>query len=341
MEASGFTRSELSGVQVGVNQVVRVDVELKVGSASQTVEVSAASPILSTETSSLSTIETGQRIVNLPLNGRNFTQLAWLGPGATPGSSAGIGLTTSTDDPRQGVQLAVNGLFGFDNNFLLDGVDNNEFGEGTIAVQPSPDALQTFSIEESSMKAEFGRGGAAVNAVLKSGTNSFHGGGFEYFRNSALDAANYFATTGKPPFKRNQFGGFIGGPIIKDRTFFFGDYQGTRYNEGVTYVSTVPTQAEHNGDFSALGVNLYDPYTTTSNGSRSLIDPADPGVIPSNRIDPVGQAVVNLLPLPTVSGAQTNNYVTSPSQTYSDDQFDVRVDHTLRPADHHLCSRRL
>jgi hypothetical protein len=115
--------------------------------------------------------------VNLPLNGRNFTQLAWLGPGATPGSSAGIGLTTSTDDPRQGVQLAVNGLYGFDNNFLLDGVDNNEFGEGTIAVQPSPDALQTFSIEESSMKAEFGRGGAAVNAVLKSGTNAFHGGG--------------------------------------------------------------------------------------------------------------------------------------------------------------------
>jgi Carboxypeptidase regulatory-like domain len=333
-EASGFTRAQLPGVQVGVNQVVRIDLELNVGSASQTVEVSAAPPILSTETSSLSTIETGQRIVNLPLNGRNFTQLAWLGPGATPGSSAGIGLTTSTDDPRQGVQLAVNGLFGFDNNFLLDGVDNNEFGEGTIAVQPSPDALQTFSIEESSMKAEFGRGGAAVNAVLKSGTNSFHGGGFEYFRNSALDAANFFATTGKPPFKRNQFGGFLGGPIIKDRTFFFGDYQGTRYNEGVTYVSTVPTQAERNGDFSALGLALYDPYTTASDSSRALINPANPGVIPTNRIDPVGKAVVNLLPLPTVSGAQTNNYVTSPSQTYTDDQFDARVDHSLRPADH-------
>jgi hypothetical protein len=333
-EASGFNRTELGGVQVGVNQVVRLDIELQVGSANQTIEVTAAPPILSTETSSLSTIETGQRIVNLPLNGRNFTQLAWLGPGATPGSSAGIGLTTSTDDPRQGVQLAVNGLYGFDNNFLLDGVDNNEFGEGTIAVQPSPDALQTFSIEESSMKAEFGRGGAAVNAVLKSGTNAFHGGGFEYFRNSALDAANYFATTGKPPFKRNQFGGFIGGPIIKDRTFFFGDYQGTRYNEGVTYVSTVPTQAERNGDFSALDVNLYDPYTTTGDGSRALLNPGNPGVIPANRIDSVGQAVVNLLPLPTVSGAQTNNYVISPSETYSDDQFDVRVDHTLRPTDH-------
>ena len=231
-EANGFTKTELTAVQLAVYQVLRLDIDLKVGSASQTVEVSAAPPILSTETSSLATVETGQRIVNLPLNGRNFTQLAWLGPGATPGSSAGIGLTTSTDDPRQGVQLAVNGLFGFDNNFLLDGVDNNEFGEGTIAVQPSPDALQTFSIEESSMKAEFGRGGAAVNAVLKSGTNAFHGGGFEYFRNSALDAANYFATTGKPPFKRNQFGGFVGGPIIKDRTFFFADYQGTRLQRG-------------------------------------------------------------------------------------------------------------
>jgi hypothetical protein len=335
-EASGFTKTELSGIQLGVNQVVRIDLDLKVGSASQTIEVSASPPILSTETSSLSTIETGQRIVNLPLNGRNFTQLAWLGPGATPGSSAGVGLTTSTDDPRQGVQLAVNGLYGFDNNFLLDGVDNNEFGEGTIAVQPSPDALQTFSIEESSMKAEFGRGGAAVNAVLKSGTNAFHGGAFEYFRNSALDAANYFATTGKPPFKRNQFGGFIGGPIIKDRTFFFGDYQGTRYNEGITYISTVPTQAEHNGDFSTLGVNLYDPNTTTSTGARALLNPADPSVIPANRIDTVGQAVVNLLPLPNISGAQTNNYVLNPSQTYSDDQFDARVDHALRPADHIL-----
>jgi hypothetical protein len=336
VEAPGFTKTEQSGIQVGVNEVVRIDIELKIGSASQTVEVSAAPPILSTETSSLSTIETGQRIVNLPLNGRNFTQLAWLGPGATPGSSAGVGLTTSTDDPRQGVQLAVNGLYGFDNNFLLDGVDNNEFGEGTIAVQPSPDALQTFSIEESSMKAEFGRGGAAVNAVLKSGTNAFHGGAFEYFRNSALDAANYFATTGKPPFKRNQFGGFIGGPIIKDRTFFFGDYQGTRYNEGITYISTVPTQAEHNGDFSGLGVNLYDPNTTTPTGSRSLLDPADPSLIPANRIDSVGQAVVNLLPLPNVAGAQQNNLVLNPSQTYSDDQFDVRVDHALRPADHLL-----
>ncbi len=333
-EASGFTRAVLDGVQLGVNQVIRVDLELKVGSASQTVEVTAAPPILSTETSSLSTIETGQRIVNLPLNGRNFTQLAWLGPGATPGSSAGIGLTTSTDDPRQGVQLAVNGLFGFDNNFLLDGVDNNEFGEGTIAVQPSPDALQTFSIEESSMKAEFGRGGAAVNAVLKSGTNSFHGGAFEYFRNSALDAANFFATTGKPPFHRNQFGGFVGGPIIKDRTFFFADYQGTRYNEGVTYVSTVPTQAERNGDFSALNLDLYDPYTTAPDGSRALINSANPAVIPNSRIDPVGQAIVNLLPLPTVSGALTGNYVISPSQTYSDDQFDARVDHALRPTDH-------
>ena len=333
-EAPGFTRAELANVQLGVNQVLRLDIELKVGSASQTVEVSAAPPILSTETSSLATIETGERIVNLPLNGRNFTQLAWLGPGATPGSAAGVGLTTSTDDPRQGVQLAVNGLYGFDNNFLLDGVDNNEFGEGTIAVQPSPDALQTFSIEESSMKAEFGRGGAAVNAVYKSGTNQFHGGAFEYVRNSALDAANYFATTGKPPFKRNQYGGFLGGPIIKDRTFFFGDYQGTRYNEGITYISTVPTQAEHNGDFSGLGVNLYDPYTTGPDGSRALLNPGNPSVIPANRIDPVGQAVVNLLPLPNVSGAEQNNYVINPTQTYTDNQFDARVDHTLRDADH-------
>ena len=333
-EAPGFTRAELTNVQLGVNQVLRLDIELKVGSASQTVEVTAAPPILSTETSSLSTIETGERIVNLPLNGRNFTQLAWLGPGPPPAPPQASALPRPLTIPaRESNSLSMD-CTDSTTTFLLDGVDNNEFGEGTIAVQPSPDALQTFSIEESSMKAEFGRGGAAVNAVYKSGANQFHGGAFEYVRNSALDAANYFATTGKPPFKRNQYGGFVGGPILKDRTFFFADYQGTRYNEGVTYISTVPTMAEHNGDFSNLGVNLYDPYTTAADGSRALLNPGNPSVIPANRIDPVGQAVVNLLPLPNISSAEQNNYVINPTQTYVDNQFDARVDHTLRDSDH-------
>ncbi len=175
-----------------MNQVARVDLQLKVGTVNQITQVTAASPLLATETSSLGTVETEKRIVDLPLNGRLFTQLAWLGPGVSPGSSSGIGLSGSTDDNRPGIQLAVNGLWGFDNNFLLDGVDNNAIGDGTIAVNPSPDAIGEFRVEENSMKAEFGRGGAAVNAALKSGTNEFHGGVYEYMRNDGLDARNYF-----------------------------------------------------------------------------------------------------------------------------------------------------
>ena len=224
--ASGFRKALQSGVVLNVNQVARVDLHLNVGPTTEVADVTSAAPIVATETSSLGTVETQQRIADLPLNGRLFTQLAWLGPGASPGSSSGIGLSGSTDDNRPGIQLAVNGLWGFDNNFLLDGVDNNAIGDGTIAVNPSPDAIGQFRVEENSMKAEFGRGGAAVNAALKSGTNVVHGGAFEYIRNNVLDARNYFDTPSAGPkarLERNQFGAYIGGPIIKDRTFFFGD----------------------------------------------------------------------------------------------------------------------
>src|SRR2546427_201499 len=146
----------------------------------------------------------------------------------------------------------VNGLRVSNNDFLLNGVDNNEFGLGGVVVLPPPDAIQEFRTEENSMSAEFGRGGAAVNVVVKSGTNRIHGGAFEFIRNDALDARNYFASPSpapKPGFKRNQFGGFLGGPIKKDKTFIFGDYQATRIREALSYVSTVPTADERTGNF--------------------------------------------------------------------------------------------
>ena len=331
--ARGFEKTR-EAVQLDLNQVARVDLQLKVGGAGEITQVTSEAPLVATETSSLGTLETGNRIVDLPLNGRLFTQLAWLGPGASQGSSSGIGLSGSTDDNRPGIQLAVNGLWAFDNNFLLDGVDNNGIGDGTIAVNPSPDAIGEFSVEENSMKAEFGRGGAAVNAALKSGSNQVHGGAFEYMRNDALDAKNFFNTGNKAALHRNQFGGDVGGPIIRDKTFIFGDYQGSRLHEGIIDISTVPTAAERAGDFSDRSLNLYDPNTTQANGSRVLLNPSNPSVIPANRIDTVGQNLVNLFPLPNIPGATTsNNFIYTPVSVLDGNQGDVRVDHRISEHD--------
>lgn len=334
--AAGFQKTLQSGIELNVNQVAQVDLQLKVGTANQTTEVTAAPPLLATETSSLDTVETQERIVDLPLNGRLFTQLAWLGPGATPGSSSGIGLSGSTDDNRPGIQLAVNGLWAFDNNFLLDGVDNNGIGDGTIAVNPAPDAIGQFSVEESAMKAEFGRGGAAVNAALKSGTNQFHGGAYEYLRNDILDARNYFnpeSNGPKAPLHRNQFGVFVGGPIIKNRTFFFADFQGSRLHEAGIDFGTVPSAAERTGDFTDRGLMIYDPNTLQPNGSRQLINPSDPSVIPANRIDKIGQNIANLYPLPNVPNTLSNNFVYYPVATTDGNQGDLRIDHKISDHD--------
>ena len=203
--------------------------------------------------------------------------------------------------------MAVNGLWGFDNNFLLDGVDNNAIGDGTIAVNPSPDAIGEFRVEENSMKAEFGRGGAAVNAALKSGTNHVPWRRFEYMRNDVLDARNYFDPASNGPkarLQRNQFGADIGGPIIKDRTFFFGDYQGSRLREVGLISEPFPRQR------SARAISPIEAICSTirtrpirSTGARQLLNPSNPTVIPSNRIDQIGQNIVNLFPMPNIAGA--------------------------------------
>src|SRR5713226_2680316 len=243
VERQGFKRAIEPNVEVGVNQVVRVNLTLQVGAVTESVEVTGAAPLLQTETSSLGTIETERRISDLPLNGRNFIQLAYLGPGANSGMTGSNVSGGVFENERANEALSVNGLRVSNNNFLLNGVDNNEFGLGGVVVLPPPDAIQEFRTEENSMSAEFGRGGAAVNVVLKSGTNSVHGGAYEFIRNDKLDAVNYF-NQGQQPFKRNQFGAFLGGPIMKNRTFIFGDYEGSRLRESSPFISTVPTNAE-------------------------------------------------------------------------------------------------
>ena len=363
VERQGFKKAVEPNVEVGVNQVVRVNLRLQVGAVTESVEVTGAAPLLQTETSSLGTIETERRISDLPLNGRNFIQLAYLGPGANSGQSGSNVSGGVFENERANEALSVNGLRVSNNNFLLNGVDNNEFGLGGVVVLPPPDAIQEFRTEENSMSAEFGRGGAAVNVVLKSGTNRVHGGAYEFIRNDKLDARNYFASPApspKPGFKRNQFGVFLGGPIKKDKTFIFGDYQGSRVREALSNVSTVPNAAERAGDFSdrltgdtfSPCVNpvpsevfdtgtIFDPfsthnYTCANGGSVPIRNPISfnnqLNVIPPNMLNATGVNIANLYPLPNVQDV-VNNFLSSPSRVNDQDSFDIRFDHHFREQD--------
>jgi len=218
-----------------------------------------------------------------------------------------------------------------DNNYMLDGVDNNETWLQTVVIFPSVDALEEFKLQTSTYSAEFGRSlGGVVNLQLKSGTNQYHGSVFEFLRNDAFDANNWFsnrAGTAKPDFKQHQFGATLGGPIIKDKTFFFADYQGLRINSGPTYLSTVPTAKMRNGDFSELNRVIYDPTTG---------QPFPGNIIPQSRQDPASRNILNqLYPEPnaagttSASGQQINNYLINPTLERQDNQFDVKVDHRL------------
>jgi hypothetical protein len=367
----GFETTFQASVEVAVNQSVRVDLVLKLGSTSEKVEVTGAAPLLQTESSSLGTIETERRIADLPLNGRNFMQLAYLGPGANGGQTGSNASGGVFENERANEAISVNGLRVSNNNFLLNGVDNNEFGLGGVVVLPPPDAIQEFKTEESSMSAEFGRGGAAVNVVLKSGGNHVHGGVYEFIRNDKLDAVNYF-NQGQQPFKRNQFGAFLGGPIIKNKTFIFGDYQGSRLRASSPAISTVPTMPERTGDFSgilglqqqdqsgnliydALGrpiyVNeIYNPYTTKTLSSGGVVRdgfgfdpvtglpiPGSANIIPATMIgnpatvNTVGQNIAEFYPSPT-NNQTALNYETNILNVNDQDSFDTRVDHRFNDA---------
>jgi len=361
VEKQGFQKALKASIDIGVNQVARVDMSLRIGSPMETMAVSATPPLLQTEASSLGTIETERRISELPLNGRNFLQLAYLGPGANGGQTGSNVSGGVFENERANEAVSVNGLRVSNNNFLLNGVDNNEFGLGGVVVLPPPDAIQEFRTEENSMSAEFGRGGAAVNVVLKSGTNEIHGGAYEFIRNDKLDAVNYF-NQGQQPFKRNQFGAFIGFPLKKGKTFIFGDYEGSRLRESQPFLSTVPTDAERDGDFRdrltgqtfspcgdtpAPGDPVFDTGTILDPNSthdydcvngvgtislRDPINPAQPNLIPAGRINATGQNVAKFYPASNLPGL-TANYLANQNHVNNQDQFDIRLDHRVRDAD--------
>jgi len=261
IEKAGFKKAQAGPVTVDVQGRPAVDVTLQVGSISESMTVTSVNPQLETETSELGNVVDSRTMTALPLNGRNYAQLALLGTGvaaAEPGSRV---------ETTYG--FSSNGARSLQNNFLLDGIDNNaNLGDvlngAAYVVQPAVDAIAEFKVETNSYSAEFGRGnGAIMNAVIKSGTNQFHGDLWEFLRNDKLDAINAFDIFGQQPYKQNQFGFTLGGPIVKNKLFFFGDYEGLRIRQALPQLSTVPTPAEVSGDFSAFLPPVLDSSTAT------------------------------------------------------------------------------
>jgi hypothetical protein len=324
VEGAGFQKIVRTGVTLQVAQVARIDITLQPGSVTEAVEVVGATPLLDTLTSSRGSVIDQKKIVELPLNGRDYNQLALLSPGVLPGTPRLASVNF------KGV-LNVNGNRTFNNVFLLDGVDNisysNSFrGENVQLVQPSIEALQEFKIQTNAYSAEFGRSsGAVVNATIKSGTNAVRGSVYEFLRNDALDANNFFSNAlgaPKPKRERNQFGVAAGGPLVKNRTFWFGDYEGLRDLEGVPRVRQLPTAAEKAGVFSSAVV---DPFAAgRPEFSRNA---QGQWVIPRERWDPVGAAIVAMIPDPNVPNSTI--YASTPVTDTRQDQFDVRIDHQI------------
>jgi hypothetical protein len=330
-EMAGFKKLTLSNFMVGVDQKVRVDLTLQVGEVTESVEVEGTAPLIQSASSELGTTVIEDQIKTLPLNGRNFVSLTRMVPGVlrgVPGSNIdGAGSLAW----RASASFSANGQRTRDNNYMLDGVDNNETWLQTVVIFPNVDALDEFKLQTSTYSAEFGRSlGGVVNLQTKSGTNNLHGSAYEYFRDDHLDANNFFNNRGgrpKPSFRQNQFGGTVGGPIIKNKTFFFGDYQGFRTSQGQTYLSTVPSLKMRQGDFSEISRVIYDPTTG---------QPFPNKVIPQNRWDPAARNILEqLYPEPNTTGRvgsngqPIENYLINPTLQRQDNQFDVKADHNL------------
>ena len=315
----GFRPVTQSGITLTVRQTAAIDFILAVGSVNERLEVTAETPLLETARTSVGNVVENRKINELPLVGRQFLEFALMGSGVNQGRPGDVRAS------QQGVAISANGLYTKNNNFMLDGADNNESYQNQFAVSPSVDAIAEFKVETGLYSAEFGRGGGAmVSVVTKSGTNEFHGVLFEFLRNDLLDARNYFArgTDPKPPLRRNQFGGSLGGPIRRNRAFFFANYDGTRLRSNGTSTSVVPNEAQRSGNLSSFKAVL-DPLAGA---------PFPGNIIPANRISPVSRKLLEYWPLPNATDP-TRNYVSFPRNVNDLENALGRVDLAMTDAD--------
>lgn len=335
--APGFKMTLVRSVQVAVNSTTRTDVKLSVGSATEEVTVTGAAPLVETNNATMGNVVTQQEVVDLPLNGRNFSQLGTLIPGVigTPATLGGAGGTATPGGFGNTTgSFAVNGMRTQSNNFLMDGAPNNDSFNSGFVFRPPPDAIEEFKILTHSYEAQYGRSaGSVINVVTKSGGNNFHGSVWEFNREAALAAKNWFSTT-KPNYQQNQFGGTIGGHVIKDHLFFFGFYEGLRLKDATSNVlnQRVLNADERNGDFSKTATApIIDPLTGAQFAYQGVLNRIDPA-----RISAVSAYLLkNYIPLPNVTA--TNSYVASPPNIDNRDMYGIRSD--LKFGKHSLFGR--
>ncbi len=301
-DKSGFARLSVDQVIVSVGEPRTVDLPMAVASQTQTVSVEANANLVNTETQHLGQVIDHTQVVALPLNGRNFAQLALLNAGVSAFGGGG-----GQQGGEGGISgYSSNGQRSSSNNFMVDGIDNNNYQAGSVSQLPSIDSIQEFQVQTNNYAAEYGRNsGSVVNLITKSGTNQLHGSLYEFLRNNAFDARNYFADphAPAPELRLNQFGGTLGGPIQKDKTFFFGNYEGFRQVAGITRLTIVPTDAQKKGIFTDAAGN--------------------PVQLP---LDPTAAMLFNLYPQPNTL-QPGGNFISSPNLTNSANQYLIKIDH--------------
>ncbi len=343
---TGFQSSEVKDVRLQVDEQREVDFKLSPANVQQSVEVTATAVAVQTTNPTLGQVITSQQVADLPLNGRDFVQLATLTPGTTQETSTGSffnGGPSSEVSARGSFSLSVGGSRANSTDWLLDGNDNNELTGGGISILPSIDAIQEFKVLTYNYSAEWGtRAGPTVLVTTKNGTDTIHGSLFEFFRNTKLDARSFFAANTEQ-FNLNQFGGSVGGPIKKDKTFFFADIQNKFQRHAIPFEGLVPSVAMRNGDFTddpfgnLRTTNLTNPYTNSTFGCGAA--GSNPGsgcnVIPASDINPIGQKLIDLYPLPNANNAALNyNYVSEPVRKLNEGEFDGRIDHNFSNNDY-------
>src|SRR4051794_15953376 len=317
----GFRKEVRSGLELQVNQRLTLDFALTVGAVNETVSVVGAAPIIDPSSAASGTVVNERKIVDLPLNGRNYAQLAWMVPGVTPGQRH----SNDTVNFSNPYQISANGQRQFNTELTLDGASINSVLLNQSNFRPSVDALKEFRVQTGNYSAEYGmQSGAQVNLVLKSGTNSIHGSAFEFFRNDKLDARDFFQPPNQPksPFRQNQFGATVGGPVVKNRTFFFTSYEGFTKRKALVGSAVVLTDAQRQG---IVG------------GATPIRDPNNPGavfpgnVIPADRLSPEAQKVVAYMPHANAAG--TLNFNGATRNSADQQQGFVRIDHQFRQSD--------
>ena len=343
IQAKGFQTYLQQGISLDVNETATVDVRLKLGAETQQIQVSADAALVQSTVSSLGQTVMGREILDLPLDGRNFSQLGLLQPGVVPLTP---GLLEAGGPARQNQAYAVDGQRPESNNFMIDGADNVSSVDGGFVLKPPIDAIAEFKILSHNANAEFGRNtGSTTNIVTRSGANSFHGAAWEFLRNDAMDSSDYF-TQSVQPLKQNQFGATFGGPILKDKTFFFGYYEGFRNRQGESVPATVPSAAERTGNFAELCTSIptdafvggicTNQQTHQPDFSGQLLNFAEgplPVPVPNNQLTSINPIATNVLPFFPLPNVGENGFIATETLSENNDQFGVRMDHYLSHVD--------